>query len=233
MLEIASRLTFEHLDAAKGLLNKGLPENATAAKLGIPYGNWKYWKTEARKIRSMVQKEVDLLREEGFLAKDGTILGFAVIDKNEDTLYRAESKEDALLWIEKNGLFPKDKVIEKLSNPNRVVSIEDETKDIEELVRIKTELDKGSIKILTLLEICESCKAYIIDEHIDNIRSAGKVSWQASAWFLERTDREHFGKTETIRHEGGIGLASVELNEDEESQFKANLAAVIGGNFGD
>ena len=223
-MELAAKLTDKHLEAAGKLLKQGKPEYVVSAKLGIPYMTWKYWKRAAKKIMDTVQQEVEYLYNEGFLAKDGTPLGFVIIDDTGNALSRHETNEDARKTkkklLEENSLG-KVKILMSYS-------IEDERKEVQELIRIKTELKSDQIKVVTLLTYCKEGKAYAISDHIDNIESAGKSSWQASAWWLERADRENFGKNETIEHKGGIGIASIELSKEENDQYKENLASIFG-----
>lgn len=49
-----------------------------------------------------------------------------------------------------------------------------------------------------LVDKVEEAKAYAIATRVESIRIAGQTTWQASAWWLERMDYEHFGKKQAI-----------------------------------
>jgi|JI9StandDraft_2_1071091.scaffolds.fasta_scaffold74133_2 hypothetical protein len=42
-------------------------------------------------------------------------------------------------------------------------------------------------------------------EHVTNIRAAGSLQWQASAWFLERRWGKDWGRKERLEHSGPRG----------------------------
>jgi len=86
-----------------------------------------------------------------------------------------------------------------------------------EALKLEKALAKGELvyeslpeddqKILQFLEIVKKGRSVAIKENLDNITLAGKDPdhWQASAWFLERTDPEHFGRKERVELSGKDG----------------------------
>lgn len=60
-----------------------------------------------------------------------------------------------------------------------------------------------------------------INYHIQNIRDAGKKDWKASAWWLERTNRERFGKNVIPSLTNNFTQISVEFQK-EIDQFVSN-----------
>lgn len=221
-MELAAKLTDEHLEKAKELLDEGHPEYVVSGLLGIPYMTWKFWKREAKKIRQVVQDNVQQFYDNGLLAKDGTLLGFVIYNSGDDIISRHESKEEAEnakeRYYRQNGL----------SDREVKVKIENETKQLKELYKIKTNLRFDQLKVVTLLTLCEKGKAYTISKHIKNITKHSDSDWKASAWWLERTDRENFGRNETVNVNANVGISSIELTKEEEAQYKANLASVFG-----
>lgn len=109
-----------------------------------------------------------------------------------------------------------------------------EAKKLEEQLRngeiTEDQLKDGDHRILKFLEILKKGRAKAIQVNVQNIQKAGKdpAHWQASAWYLERVEPEMFGRKQTIKHEGAIGVVDVELSEDEEQQFKENLSSIFG-----
>lgn len=179
IMEIATKLTDEHLRRANELLEKGYPEYVVSRLLGIPYSSWKYWKRAAKQLRDILEDDLQSLRDEGIIKTDGS---FDEDDKN--------------------------------------------------YIQSKLELEPDQVKILTHLTNCEKGKAYCIAEHIDNLKKQSNDHWQASAWWLERADRENFGKQETVINKGTIANVNIPLTPEEEEQYKKNLSSIYGGLYG-
>jgi hypothetical protein len=70
--------------------------------------------------------------------------------------------------------------------------------------------DKEHILIL-FLESIKKARSEAIERNVTLINVAAKDSWQAAAWFLERTDHENFGRK--YDHE-------VKINDLEETKQK-------------
>lgn len=72
-------------------------------------------------------------------------------------------------------------------------------------------------------------------EHIKNIKAAGATPdhWQASAWYLERTDPERFGRKDTMKVAAQVAHANLGLTPEEEDSFKKGMAALFPGLFPD
>jgi hypothetical protein len=53
--------------------------------------------------------------------------------------------------------------------------------------------------------LMEKAKARAVVNAIKSLRKAGKKSWQSTAWWLERTHADDYGRQQTLRHEGSDG----------------------------
>lgn len=58
----------------------------------------------------------------------------------------------------------------------------------------KEQIEEGKDTIYTrLYEKMQEANAFAMAYHVQNVREAGKKSWQASAWYLERKYPDEFG----------------------------------------
>ena len=209
-MELAAKLTDDHLEKAQEMLDKGYPEYVVSSLIGVPYTTWKYWKRQARVVRDVIEEGIVELFDLGILAVDGTRLNFMLADG--DIARRFPDLESAIEYKKHNNLD---------------CEIEDQTELVESLIAAKTSLSVGQDKVLTLLTYCEKGKAYALSEHIDNISHQSRDHWQASAWWAERQDRENFGRQDTVINKNLNADVTGTLTEEENQQFKDNLASIF------
>nr|DAL14497.1 MAG TPA_asm: putative terminase small subunit [Caudoviricetes sp.] len=77
---------------------------------------------------------------------------------------------------------------------------------------------------LTLLERMTAAQARGQMEHIKNIKEQAKEDWRASAWFLERTDPENYGRRDRFKGElDHSGTIKTEHEEKTQIQIEQTL----------
>ncbi len=97
------------------------------------------------------------------------------------------------------------------------------------------DLEDDDKKLIEFLMITKKGRNECIRKNLANIQKAGTdiTHWQASAWYLERVANEEFGRVQTNKIQGAIGLVDVELSEEDEAKFKANLSSIFGEEIDD
>jgi len=91
------------------------------------------------------------------------------------------------------------------------------------------ELEPDDVKLLKFLTITKKGRAEAIKVNLQNIQNAGRdpAHWQASAWFLERVSPEEYGRKQTVKYEGSLGVIDVKLSEKENDKFKESLGLLF------
>ena len=86
-------------------------------------------------------------------------------------------------------------------------------------------------KLLDFLTMVETAKMQGVYNHVKNVKAAGANpdKWQASAWYLERTRPEQFGRKDSLKLKGAMVHASLGLTAEEEAEFKENLLDMFPG----
>jgi hypothetical protein len=95
-------------------------------------------------------------------------------------------------------------------------------------------LDAGERRLVDFLAMTVAAWHEAKRRHVANIKSAGANPdhWQASAWFLERTDNLHFGRKDSLNVKGSMVHASLGLTPAEEAEVKAFFMAEFPGLLG-
>lgn len=93
-------------------------------------------------------------------------------------------------------------------------------------------LGDGEKRVIRFHEICKKGKSEAVAKNLEYIQDAAKSSWQAAAWYLERVDRENFGKKQDINFNGVVATGDIDLTEEEKKQFKNNLSSFFGSSDG-
>lgn len=103
--------------------------------------------------------------------------------------------------------------------------------DLEEGKRTEGSLDANERRLLDFLSMVEMARKTAVYNHVKNIKAAGALpdKWQASAWYLERTLPEQFGRKDSLKLKGAIAHANLGLTAEEEAEFKANFAEMFPG----
>lgn len=63
--------------------------------------------------------------------------------------------------------------------------------------------------------------------HFKNIATAGKESWQASAWILERKNQKRYGRKDHLDVDGTLVEETPEERKERKSEAGAKLAAIF------
>ena len=101
--------------------------------------------------------------------------------------------------------------------------------DVEEGVRdLKVQpLTLGEERLVIFYERIRVARAASKAAHLKNIVDAGKKEWQASGWYLERTDPEHYGKRESIRVAASVLHGELAISKEEAAELKQNLLSIF------
>lgn len=96
-------------------------------------------------------------------------------------------------------------------------------------------LDDGQRSLLNFLEMLEMAHATAVSTHLKNIKTAGANPdrWQASAWYLERTDPRRFGKKDSHTVNGVVAHQNLDMTQEEMAEFAKNMSALVPGVFGE
>ena len=97
--------------------------------------------------------------------------------------------------------------------------------------RMEGSVTAAERKLLDFLTMVETAKMQGVYNHVKNVKAAGANpdKWQASAWYLERTRPEQFGRKDSLKVRGAMVHASLGLTAEEEAEFKENLLDMFPG----
>jgi hypothetical protein len=87
---------------------------------------------------------------------------------------------------------------------------------------------------IRFVQMIDAARHEAVAAHIRNIKTAGTNPdrWQASAWYLERTNPARFGKKDSLNLRGAVAHASLGLTAEEEEAAKAFLTSEFPGLLG-
>lgn len=86
-------------------------------------------------------------------------------------------------------------------------------------------VDEDKLLFAQLSQSLESARSYAVVRNVALIQKAAENSWQAAAWYLERTNPKKWGRHETVELTGADGGAiQVEVSAKETLRAKFEAA---------